>query len=443
MRIAQLLKLVAGAALLFAAPLVAGSQGLAPAAGVRVPAAGMAGDAAPIRLADALSQARDSSDAVVKAEDALGSALRELSDAAPWKGAVVGAELRYAGELTPDPKKPSAEPFSYSASLGLPLLHNLRASASTKFDGDWSASLAWSPLAYDQSGASARLAVAKAEIALDAARAQARSAALAAYAQALSAEAQLRSAVAARARAELELGAAEAAKLLGEASEAASAKARAADLKARATERRARSQLEAARLSLAVALGGPLGEALKAGAPLDASSAVEALVPDWRPPAYRAGGAVLEAALALERARASSMFSASGPISLSAGVTGAGAISLGGSISLDYKTITGSTLAERARTIADAEEDLRAAMEADERGWQAALLSAELASLSLAEAEAALALAQAELDQARVLWRLGELLPAALSEAELAREKAALDLELARIELVRSRLALE
>lgn len=434
MRALRVLRLAAGAALLFAAPLAAVSQGLAQAAGDQ---------AAPIRLADALTHARESADAVVKAKEALSSALRELSDAAPWKGASVGAELRYAGELAPDPRKPAAEPFSYSASLGLPLLHNLRASASTKFDGAWSASLSWSPLAYDQSGASARLAVAKAEIALDAARSLAKQAALAAYAQALSAEAQLRSAGAARAKAELELGAAEAARRVGEASEAALAKARAAALRSRAAERRAESQLEAARLSLAAALGGSLGEALRAGAPLDASSAAEALAPDWRPPPYRAGKAVLEAALALEQARASSVFSGSGPVSLSASATSAGAFSLGGSISLDYKTITGSTIAKRTRAIESAEEALRAAMEADERDRRTALMGAELASLSLAEAEAALALAQAELDQAGVLRRLGELLPAAFSEAELARDKAALDLELARIELARSRLALE
>lgn len=186
-----------------------------------------------------------------------------------------------------------------------------------------------------------------------------------------------------------------------------------------------------------------MGEALRAGAPLDASSAAEALAPDWRPPSYRAGKAVLEAALALEQARASSIFSGSGPVSLSASATSSGAFSLGGSISLDYKTIMGSTIAKRTRSIEAAEEALRAAMEADEREWRSALLSAELASLSLTEAEAALALAQAELDQARVLWRLGELLPAALAEAELASDKAALDLELARIELARSRLALE
>lgn len=434
MRGMRRLKLAAGLMLLFAAPLAAVSQGLAQAAGDQ---------AAPIRLADALTHARESADAVVKAKEALGSALRELSDAAPWKGAGVGAELRYAGELEPDPKKPAAEPFSYSASLGLPILHNLRASASTKFDGAWSASLSWSPLAYDQSGASARLAVAKAELALDAARSQAKLAALAAYAQALSAEAQLRSAGAARAKAELELGAAEAARRIGEVSEAALAKARAAALRSQAAERRAESQLEAARLSLATALGGAMGEALRAGAPLDASSAAEALAPDWRPPAYRAGKAVLEAALALEQARASSIFSGSGPVSLSASATSSGAFSLGGSISLDYKTITGSTIAKRTRAIEAAEEALRAAMEADEREWRSALLSAELASLSLTEAEAALALAQAELDQARVLRRLGELLPAALAEAELARDKAALDLELARIELARSRFALE
>jgi outer membrane protein TolC len=415
--------------LLCAAPLAAGAQATA--------------DGAPIRLADALTHARESADAVVKAKEALSSALRELSDAAPWKGASVGAELRCAGELDPDPKKPAAEPFSYSASLGLPILHNLRASASTKFDGAWSASLSWSPLAYDQSGASARLAVAKAEIALDAARSQAKLAALTAYAQALSAEAQLRSAGAARAKAELELGAAEAARRLGEVSEAALAKARAAALRSQAAERRAESQLEAARLSLATAVGGAMGEALRAGAPLDASSAAEALAPDWRPPAYRAGKAVLEAALALEQARASSIFSVSGPVSLSASASSSGAFSLGGSISLDYKTITGSTIAKRSRAIEAAEEALRAAMEADEREWRSALLGAELASLSLTEAETALAQAQAELDEARVLWRLGELLPAALAEAELARDKAALDLELARIELARSRFALE
>lgn len=437
MRGMRRLKLAAGFMLLFAAPLAAVSQGLAQAAGDQAAAT------SPIRLADALTHARESADAVVKAKEALSSALRELSDAAPWKGASVGAELRYAGELDPDPKKPAAEPFSYSASLGLPILHNLRASASTKFDGAWSASLSWSPLAYDQSGASARLAVAKAEIALDAARSQAKLAALAAYAQALSAEAQLRTAGAARAKAELELGSAEAARRVGEASEAALAKARAAALRSQAAERRAESQLEAARLSLATALGGAMGEALRAGAPLDASSAAEALAPDWRPPAYRAGKAVLEAALALEQARASSIFSGSGPVSLSASASSSGAFSLGGSISLDYKTITGSTIAKRTRAIEAAEEALRAAMEADEREWRSALLSAELASLSLTEAEAALALAQAELDQARVLWRLGELLPAALAEAELARDKAALDLELARIELARSRLALE
>lgn len=438
MRALRFLRLAAGAALLLAAPLAALSQGLSPGAGAQAAAA-----AVPIRLADALMHAQGSADAVVKAKDALAAALRDLSDAAPWKSASVGAELRYSGELDPDPRKPAAEPFSYSASLGLPLLHNLRASASSKFDGAWSASLSWSPLAYDQSGAAARLAVARAEIALDAARSQAKLAALSAYAQALSSEAQLRSARAARAKAELELGAAEAARRVGEASEASLAKARAAALRAQAAERRAESQLEAARLSLALALGGSLGEALRAGAPLDASSAAEALAPDWRPPAYRAGKAVLEAALAVEQARASSIFSSSGPVSLSASATSAGAFSIGGSISLDYKTISGSTLAKRTRSIEAAEEALRAAMETDEREWQTALLGAELASLSLTEAEAALTLAQAELDQARVLRRLGELLPAALAEAELAREKAALDLELARIDLARARIALE
>lgn len=426
------IRLAACAALLLAAPLAAFSQGLPSGAAV-----------APIRLADALVGAQDSAEAVVKARDALASALRDLSDAAPWKGASLGADLRYSGSLDADSTTSAAEPFSYSASLGIPILHNLRASASTALDGAWSASLSWSPLASDQAGASARLAVAGAEIALDDARAQSRLAALSAYAEALSADAQLRSARAARAKAELELGAAEAARRLGEASEAALAKARAAALRSQAAERRAESQLEAARLSLATALGGAMGEALRAGAPLDASSAAEALAPDWRPPAYRAGKAVLEAALALEQARASSIFSGSGPVSLSASASSSGAFSLGGSISLDYKTITGSTNAKRTRAIEAAEEALRAAMEADEREWRSALLGAELASLSLTEAEAALALAQAELDEARVLRRLGELLPAALAEAELARDEAALDLELARIELARSRFALE
>ncbi len=124
-------------------------------------------------------------------------------------------------------------------------------------------------------------------------------------------------------------------------------------------------------------------------------------------------------------------------------MAGDGAFSLRGSVSLDWKTLAGSSATKRLDAIASAELALDNALTAEERAYDDALLSVEIAELSLIEAQANLELALTEEAQARVLYRLGEIIPSALADAEAARAKAELDLELAAIELARSRLAFD
>jgi outer membrane protein TolC len=381
---------------------------------------------------------------VIKARDALDAAIRDASDAVAWKGSKLALDASYAGDLSPESAKPGAAlPYSLGASLTVPLLSSLSASASAKLDGSYSGSLSWSPLAVDQGGTSARYALAKAELGYAEAKRQARLDALSSYAQALSAEAQLSATLSALDKAIVDLSNAQATHTLGELSNAALAKAKAAQPRAQVAYRKAQAQLASARAALALKVGGELGAAITAGAPLDASSVRAALDSGWTAPAYSPGKAVLEARLALAQANEASLWSGSGPVSLSGSLAGDGAFSLRGSVSLDWKTLTGSSAAKRLDAIASAELALANALAAEESAREEALLSVEIAELSLIEAQANLELALTEEAQTRVLYRLGEIIPSALADAEAARAKAELDLELAAIELARSRLAFD
>jgi outer membrane protein TolC len=391
-----------------------------------------------------MDSAAINADSVLKARDALDAAISDASDAVAWKGSKLSVDASYAGDLSPEPAKPGASlPYSLGASLTVPVLSTLSASASAKLDGSYSGSLSWSPLAVDQGGISARYALAKAELAYTEAKRQARLDALSSFAQTLSAEAQVRAALTALDKANSDLTIAQASHTIGELSNSALAKARAAQPRAQAAYRKAQAQLASARATLALKIGGELGSAITAGAPLDASSVHAALGDSWQAPAYSPGRAVLEAKLALAQAEDASLWSGSGPVSLSGSLSGDGAFSLRGSVSLDWKTLAGSSVAKRQNAIASAELALANALAAGESAYEEALLSVDIAELSLIEAQANLELARTEEAQARVLFRLGEILPGALADAEAANAEAQLKLELAAIELARSRLAFE
>ena len=399
-----------------------------------------------IRLADAMAAAATGAAKAVAAEEAYADAVERRSDAASWKGLRLSVDGSWSGDLSPEPAGPGGEPDPWvmSGSLSLPLLTGLSVSASARLGGEVGGSVSWSPLAGTQSTLDLDLKVFQALTALEAARSQARLDAMEAFVQLLAAEAARDEAASAleRARAALELNEASAAR--GELGAAALARARAAVPRAQAAWNRAAAQARQAREALAELAGPVLSADILAGAPLDANSALEAADREWIPPvAPVAGKQVLDAAAALETARAAGIFSGSGPVSLKGSVSSDGSIGLSGSVTLDWATVGGSAARSRAEAIADAQDALADAREAELDAWEALLTDEENARLAREECEAALVAADTELAQAIILHRLGELLPEDLEASRESAAKAALDLLLARLELARARLALE
>jgi hypothetical protein len=413
-----------------------------------------AGASQGIHIQQVAASAQQEAKNVRTAAEAYEAAARAMSDEAAWKKASAKLEGSWKGNFIEEPAPgPNAGPFAAGASLNLPILSstalslNLTGQASLVPESQASAgaSVSWSPLAVDNTALKLHLALEQAGINLDAARKEAAIAAMGAFMDTISAEASRDASKAAleRARTALERRQAEAAR--GELGAAALARARAAVPKAEASYNKNIALAANKRRLLAEQAGGTIGAAISAGAALDPESISSLTQEAWVPPASSGPSkAVLSAQAALAKEEASSWFGEGpGPLTLSASVSTTGAFSLAGAVNLDYRTLSGRHFSDRQDKLASAREALDDALEIQSLAREQALVDAEIARLSLIEAEATAAAAKLDLAQKQVLHRLGELLSDELAEEEEKAAMANLGVILSRLELARARLALE
>jgi hypothetical protein len=407
-----------------------------------------------ISIQQVAASAQKEAKSVRTAADAYEAAASALADDAAWKKAEARLEGSWKGNFLEEPAAaPNADPLTAGASLNLPILSSSalslsmtgKASMVPEYQPSAEAKVSWSPLATDSTRLKLELALEQAGINLDDARKTAALAAMGAYMDTISAEASrdASNAVLGRTKAALARSQEQAAK--GELGAASLARARAAVPKAEATYNKNTALAANKRRILAEQTGGSVGAAIGAGAVLDLES-INALIQEtWMaPPESSPSKAVLSAQATLVKEEASSWFGdGAGPLTLSALVSTTGAFSLAGTLNLDYKTLSGRHFSDRKDRIASAKEVLDDALELQSLTRQQAIVDAEIARLSLIEAETTAIAANLDLAQKQVLYRLGELLPDELAEEEEKAATASLGVILARLELARTRLVLE
>lgn len=438
----------AAASALFLASLVImsgiGSQALAQGA------AAMQG----VSIQQVAASAQKAAKSVGTAKDAYEVAAKAMADSAAWKNAAATLEGSWKGSIPDEPGiGPDAATNTARGSLSLPVFSSTALSLNItgqvnivpESPASAGASVSWKPFAVDGTGLKLGLALEQAGINLDAARKEAAISAMSAFIDTISAEASRDAsrAVLERTRTALARRQAEAAR--GELGAAALARARAAVPKAEATYNKNKALAANERRTLAEQTGGETGLAISAGAVLMLESIAALITEPWTPPAKASPTkAVLAAQASLAKEEALSWFGDnSGPLTLGASVYTTGAFSVTGSMSLDYRTLSGQYYADHKDSIASAKEVLDDALEDQILAREQALVDAEIARLSLIEAEATATAANLDLAQAQVLHRLGELLPDELAEEEENAATAVLGVILARLELARARLALE
>jgi hypothetical protein len=413
-----------------------------------------AGTGQGIRIQQVAASAQKEARSVRAAAEAYEAVARAVADDAAWKKVSARLEGSWKGNFLEEPGAgPNAGPITAGASLNLPVLSSTalsltvtgQASLVPESQPSAGASIAWSPLAVDNAGLKSALSLQQAGIALDAARKEAALSAMGAFMDTISAEASRDASKAALERARTALTRRQAEAARGELGAAALARARAAVPKAEATYNKNIALAANKRRLLAEQAGGSIGAAISAGAVLDLASINTLTQEAWVPPASPGPSkAVLSAQAALAKEEATSWFGeGTGPLTLSASVSTTGAFSLAGAVNLDYKTLSARHFSDRQDRLANAREALDEALEAQSLAREQALVDAEIASLSLIEAEATAVAANLDLAQAQVLHRLGELLPDELAEAEEKSATANLAVILSRLELAKARLALE
>jgi hypothetical protein len=400
------------------------------------------------------SSAQKESKSARTAADAYEAAARVLADAAAWKKAATKLEGSWRGNFLEEPATgPNAGPFAAGASLSLPVLSSTalslnvtgQASLVPETQASAGAMVSWSPMAVDSAGMKLHLALEQAGIALDAARREAAITAMGAFMDTISAEASRDASRAVLERTRIALARRQAEAARGELGAAALARARAAVPKAEASYNKNSALAANKRRLLAEQAGGSIGAAISAGAALDLESINTLTQGAWEPPTDPSPSkAVLAARATLAKEEASSWFGdGTGPLTFSATVSTTGAFSLAGALNLDYRTLSGRHFSDRQERLASAREALDDALEAWSLAREQAIVDAEIARLSLIEAEASSVAANLDLVQAQVLHRLGELLPDELAEAEEKAATASLGVVLSRLELARARLAME
>jgi hypothetical protein len=407
-----------------------------------------------ISIQQLAASAQDEAESVADAVDAYEAAAKAIADSAAWKKAAAKLEGSWMGNFLEEPAtSPDARTYTAWGSLSMPVIAstglslNVTGQAILTPDSQASAgaNVSWSPFAVDSAGLKLDLELELAGIRLDAARKEAAIAAMEAFMETISAEANRYASGDVLERARTALAQSEEKAARGELGAAALARARAAVPKAEASYNKNTALAANERRLLAELAGGSLGKAISAGALLDLDSINALIHEEWTVPAEtNPAGNVLEAQAALAREEASSWFGdTAGPLTLSAALSTTGAFSLAGSLNLDYKTLSGQHFLDRQDRLADAREALDDALEAQSLAREQAILDAEIARLSLIEAEATAVAANLDLAQAQVLHRLGELLSDDLAEEEEKAESTRLAVILARLELAKARLELE
>ena len=407
-----------------------------------------------ISIQQVAASAQREAKSVDTAVDAYEAAAKAIGDSAAWKKAAAKLEGSWKGNFLEEPVTgPNNDPFSAGGSLNLPVISSTTLSLSVTGlatmvpdrQASAGANVSWSPFAVDSTGMKLELSLEQAGISLDAARKEAAIAAMGAFMDTISAEASRDASKAVLERTRTALSNSQAEATRGELGAATLARARAAVPKAEASFNKNSALATNKRRGLAEQAGGSIGAAISAGAMLDLES-INALIHEgWTVPAETSPSkAVLAAQASLAKEEASSRFGdTSGPLTLSAAVSTTGAFSVAGLVNLDYKTLSGQHFSDRQDRLASAREALDDALEDQSLDHEQSIVDAELAWLSLLEAEASVTAANLDLAQAQVLHRLGELLPDELAEEEEKAATASLAVILARLELAKTRLALE
>ena len=407
-----------------------------------------------ISIQQVAASAQKEAKSVGTAEDAYEAAVKAIADSAAWKKAAARLEGSWKGNFLEETATvPTTAPYTAGASLSLPILSSSALSLSVTGQTDLiqdsqasaGANASWSPFAVDSAGMKLDLELDQAGISLDAARKEAAITAMGAFMDTISAEASREASKAALDRTRTALARSQELAIRGELGAAALARARAAVPKAEASYNKNIALAANKRYLLADQAGGSIGEAISAGAVLGIDS-INALIHEaWAVPAESSPSkAVLAAQASLAREEVSSWFGdSSGPLTLNATISTTGAFSLAGALNLDYKTLSGQYYSDRKDKLDRLREALDEALEAQALARGQAIVDAEIARLSLIEAEAIAAAASLDLAQARILHRLGELLTDELAEEEENEATARLGVILARLELARARLALE